>query len=106
VRQVPHPQRVKLMEPKMSELDWKRIDKAIAASPVILDAIKRQPEGHYTKRQLVAELAEQLGGRVIAQDAIDRLEKSTHQIRYERHELQQGKGEYHIYLVTAREAAA
>ena len=92
----------------MSKLDWKRIDDAIAASPVILDAIKRQPEGHYTKRQLVAELAEQVGGRVIAQDAIDGLEKSksSHQIRFERHKPQQGKGEYHIYLVTAREAAA
>jgi len=91
----------------MSKLDWKRIDDAIAALPDVLEAIKSQPEGHYTKNKLVAELAEQVGGKVIARDAIDGLEKSTHQIGYKRHKPQRGKkGEYHIYLVTAREAAA
>jgi len=92
--------------PRKNMLDFKRVAKAIAAAEPALDAIKRQPDGHYTSRQLTAELAPQFGpgrvGRRIVLDGIEWLERITEQITF-RHKSGQKKGDYHIY--TANKAA-
>jgi len=86
--------------PQKNMLDFKRIAKAIAAAEPALDAIKRQPDGHYTSRQLTAELAPQFGpgkaGRRIVLDGIQWLQRITEQIAF-RHKNGQKGGDYYIY---------
>jgi hypothetical protein len=92
--------------PQKNMLDFKRIAKAIAAAGPALDAVKRQPDGHYTSRQLTAELAQLFGpgkaGRRIVLDGIQWLERITKQIAF-RHKNGRKEGDYYIY--TAKKAA-
>jgi hypothetical protein len=90
--------------PQINRLNWKRIERAVAATDSVIGAIKSKPSGHYTNKNLKSELHSQFGtGRVGYQVVLDAINKLQDEGRIV---FRRKAGEYYIHLSDADTVAA
>jgi hypothetical protein len=90
--------------PQTNRLNWKRIQKAIAATDSVTRVIRSKPPGHYTNKNLKSELHAQFGtGRVGYQVVLDAINKLQDEGRIV---FRRKAGEYYIHFCDADTVAA